>query len=157
MAVNYKNDSVVRLTTHDTFPLHVVKTGTITSTSVNGRIIGVGTKFTSELEVGGWICDIANDEIRKITSILNDLNLTVDHPFTTPLSGAQLDYVEPSVYVEISVFFNTVAGKIDGVPVAPNVGVGITKSSRDWSTGRDFVDPVVIDATGTVAYIIWVK
>lgn len=154
---NFKNDGFVRMITHDTFPLSATKTGTITVPNTSDRVIGTSTKFKSELQVGGWICDIANDEIRKITAILTDTNLTIDKPFSNNLSGATLKYVEPSIYTEISIIFNSVAGKIDGVACPPSIGFAYGKTGRDQSAQRDFVDPLIIDATGTSANIAWSK
>lgn len=153
MATNYKNTVYSRSTGHDTFPASKAKTGTITTTNAydGKRVIGTSTLFTTELEIGGWIVDIAHDEIRKITNILTDTNLTIDHAFSNSLTGLALKYVPPSDSVELSVVFSGASGKIDGQLLPANIGFSFGKTGRDNSAVRDFIDPLIIDATGTVA------
>lgn len=157
MAVNYKNVVTSSSTGHDTFPASATKTGTISIAAGETTVIGTGTLFTSELQNLGWICDIAHDEIRKITQIKDDTTLAIDHPFSNVITGAALKYVGPSDSVELSILFSAVPGKIDGVTYPANVGIALSKASRDTSAQRDFVDPVIVDATGTTAYLYQIK
>lgn len=153
---NFKNSITSSSTGHDTFPASATKTGTITVPTTNTTVIGVGTLFTTELQVGGWICDIAHDEIRQITAIKSDTQLAIDHVFTNALAAAALKYVGPSDSVELSVVF-AATGKVDGVSFPGNVGIAFSKASRDRSGQRDFVDPIIVDATGTTAYLFQLK
>jgi len=154
---NYKNSIASSSTGHDTFPASATKTGTIVAAVGNTTIIGTGTKFTTELENNGWICDIAHDEIRKITQIKNDTTLSIDHPFTNALSGVALKYVVPSNSVDLMVVFAGSGGKIDGVTVPAQVGISAIKSGRISSGEKDFVDPIIVDATGTSAFMFQLK
>lgn len=62
-------------------------TGTV-STEVNStRLIGVGTIFRSELFIGRLV-DV-NGERRTVTTILDDLHLEVDSPFTVTAAAQQ--------------------------------------------------------------------
>lgn len=85
------------------FPLPETLTGTFTST---GRLVKAGTtpiKSREELQVGDWLLNPANDEIRKITDISNELNSTtgavtnqlisVETAFTTPFTNIALSRV----------------------------------------------------------------
>lgn len=154
MAVNYKNSIFqVYSNAHDTFPASTSEAGTVsTDNTTNGKwVVGVGTSFKT-LELGGWIVDITHDEIRKITRISDDLNLTIDQPFSNSLSAIGLVYISPSIYTEISIVFSG-TGKIDGNAVPANIGFSWGKTGRDMSSQRDFVDPIIVDSTGVIAYI----
>ncbi len=157
MAVNYKNSVPSVTTGHVTFPASSNKTGTIDIAAGETSVIGTNTLFSSELLVNGWICDIAHDEIRKITQIKNDTLLAIDHPFSNAQVAATLVYIEPSNSVDLMVVFAGDGGTIDGVPVPANVGISANKSGRDMSGEKDFVDPVIVNATGTSAFLFQLK
>jgi hypothetical protein len=58
-----------------------VGTGTISSSGP--AVVGVGTSFTTELQVGDLI--LAADEVRRVETITDNLNLTVDIAFSPSL------------------------------------------------------------------------
>lgn len=66
----------------------VTATGTITATGT--AVVGSGTAFTSELSVGKGIR--VGDEVRYISAITDDTNLTLETAFTADPSGATFEY-----------------------------------------------------------------
>jgi len=152
---NYKNSIYDYFDNEiDTFPRSAVKTGTISVNAAGNRtyVTGVGTLFTTELKAGGFICMLSASEIRRITSIQSNTVLTIDEPFSGAVAGAALVYTPASDYCEMSVCIPTTeaAGEIDGETLPPGIGVTWTKSSRTVSSQRDLIDPIIIDATGTI-------
>lgn len=63
-------------------------TGTVTTTVNGTRIVGVGSLFREELEIGRQI--EVNGERRIVRTILSDLVAEVDAPFTTAYTGIGL-------------------------------------------------------------------
>ena len=57
-------------------------TGTVTFTQASDAIVGVGTKFMSELDVGGYIRATTSNVWYRIKSIEDDLSLTLTVVFT---------------------------------------------------------------------------
>lgn len=140
----------------DTFPRSVAGTGTITTSAGGKVVIGTGTLFKSQLQLGDWLYVPALNEVRRITSISSDTSLTVDSPFTSALVAAAV-LITKSSLVEISVVFSPDDGVIDTKPLAANIGFFWGKTGRDMSANRDKIDPIIIDATGTVAYVQGLK
>jgi hypothetical protein len=68
--------------------------GTITTSTTNNSIIGVGTNFTGQLTAGS-ILKCANDQ-HVIVSITNTTFLTVDSPFLNGVAGANAYLGSPS-------------------------------------------------------------
>lgn len=83
-----------------TTPLEEVLSGTISSSSTT--LTGVGTLFTSELQIGDPVKNRATGEQQIIASIASDTSATTVTAFTTPLSSATL-YRVPQIIFSISV------------------------------------------------------
>lgn len=161
MAVFYTNSEFYTLSNaKNTFPLSVSKTGTIAIQATFTRVIGTGTLFTKELEVGGWIYVPAQNEFRKITGIDTNTEMSIDKPFSAVVNaGTALLYIAPTVYCEIGVVIppGLADGAINTQLLTNGIPVNWSKASRDNSGDRDLIDPVLLDATGTVMHIIGVK
>lgn len=69
--------------TADVYPLLIQLTGSATSASTT--VTGNGTLFLSELKVGDYIT--ANAQIKRVTAITSNKELTVDSTYTTNLNG----------------------------------------------------------------------
>lgn len=146
---NFKNSGYEAITTLRTVPQNTTRTGTIAT--VGKSVIGTGTTFGTDVKVGEWICKLGATEIRRITSIANSTNAEIDQPFTVDIPAASaLDVAPDSHLVEIS-FVNSgaAAALIDGISVAVNEYGGWGKNSRERESNRDFIDPVIVDGTGT--------
>jgi hypothetical protein len=66
-------------------------TGTVTITEGSDAVVGVGTAFTTQCEIGSVLHIYG--ETRTVTAITDALNLTVDEPFTVSASGVQAGIV----------------------------------------------------------------
>jgi L-cystine uptake protein TcyP (sodium:dicarboxylate symporter family) len=88
-----------------TFPKYQTLTGTVTS---NGNIIyGQGTLFLTEIAnaVGinyGYLVDLANFEIRRITDINSETSLVVRMPFTNNLGFQTVKWIPHYRFMDIT-------------------------------------------------------
>jgi hypothetical protein len=64
-------------------------TGTVSVTSGTATVTGSGTSFTSDLDAGQWVV-IANTYIRRVDSIANNTQLTLDGNISATVSGQKL-------------------------------------------------------------------
>lgn len=121
----------------------------------NGATVvsSVGTAFLTELKIGDWLVDFTNNELRKIVEIISNDNLTVNYNFSNTVAAASVITTIGSSYVEQSIVFNPTAGLVDGVALPANIGFSWGKQGRTTSGDKDFVDPIIVDATATNAYL----
>lgn len=146
---NYKS-----LTSQDSIPLSTAGTGTITSVNNKRKIVGVGTLFTTEVEIDEYIYIIAQAEFRKVVSIESDTELTLDIKFTTDLTGSAYKITPRPMYKEVS-WEVTGAGNaaIDGVTFVQNDS-GTIAGTTCGSFGQNiFVPPIDINAAGTTVKV----
>lgn len=158
MATNYKNSFIESFQIKRTIPVNATKTGTLVTAGV--KVIGTGTLFTTEAKVGDWIYVAAQNELRRIVSISDNLSLTIDNAFTTPLAGGVFVLTPKSDLKEITVIVGPGgAAVIDGVSVPASSTWTFDKTQRERTSGpNDFIDPIIVDATGgTTAYVVTVK
>lgn len=106
--------------------LSVALTGTVTISSTTSQLLGTGTSFTSELNVGDAI--LVGTEIHEVASITNDTDLTLVSAHST---GA----------LDVTAFK-------DGKLLSITTGAGQEKLSIDKSGGLNVEGDVT--ATGTV-------
>lgn len=155
---NFKNNSSEVISTIRTVPQNVTKTGTIQT--VGTQVVGTGTLFGTEVKVNDWIYVAAQIEIRKIIKITDATTAIIDFPFTIDLAPASALVVVPTPtnIVEIA-YVNTgaVSGSIDGITVAPNEYGGWGKNSRERESNRDFIDPIIVNGTGTTIKVLTLK
>ncbi len=62
-------------------------TGTITANTSNTAVVGSGTRFLEELQVGDVITTSAPTQVRAITAIISNVELTVNAAFSTGVSA----------------------------------------------------------------------
>ncbi len=156
MATNYKNTVYDYFSNEEnTFPRSVAKTGTISITAGDKTVIGVGTLALTEFNIGDYVYILADSEIRKITSISSNTVFYIDRPFTNAVAAANLVVTPQSEYCEIAVCIPSAsaAGVLDGNVLPPGIGITWGKTGRTTSGQRDLIDPIIIDATGTVACV----
>lgn len=81
-------------------------TGTVTAANTSANVVGVGTLFGNEIGTG-WYVNMAanstfNETSRKIISIANTTQLTLDAPFNGNYSGQKMYVVPPPTVAWLS-------------------------------------------------------
>jgi hypothetical protein len=147
-----KNDKYYAITnTAAVVPASTTKTGTITTDGV--YVNGTGTLFRSELKPGDWIVDVSQTECRKVLTIGTDLNLSIDSAFTNPIVAGALNVVRSRARM-ISVSNDGGAdADVDGVVMKDGAAVTFTTTSKNTYDTNYFIDPLIVDATGTVVKV----
>jgi len=154
---NFKNSNYYLISNAaDTVPASASGTGTVSTAGT--AVTGTGTAFLTELLPGSWLIDFASNEIRLVTAVSDDTTAYIQQAFTAPLAGVNLAYVDKNnlhAYgISVQVPSTEADITVDGETLYAGTSVSFTKDSRNRSTGRDFVNPIVVDATGSVAQII---
>lgn len=159
---NYKNSKFYEVSNaKDTIPASVTGTGTVSTKGI--YVTGVGTKFMSlaELGMGFWICDLANDEIRKVDGVDSDTVARLTHAFTADLSADPLIIVKRTDLdirqVSVSIDGTLTDGEIDGVALLAGNALAFGKPSDSTRGSYSFIDPLIADATGTVINVTILK
>lgn len=88
----------IRIATTDS-PIHYVAsfpnvalTGTITCATNSAIVTGVGTTFTSELNIGAWIGNTAGNTVGIVDSIANNTSLTLTANASVAITGGTARY-----------------------------------------------------------------
>ena len=152
---NTKNTHIQSVTVKQTIPDNSAGTGTIATVGV--FVVGSGTSFLSELEPGGWIVDLSQDEMHRIVQVMDDTSALIDAAFTVDITaGTALDKI-PNKYVkEISTSCPD-PYEVDGVSCPANTFLTWTKSSNRSTGGNDWVDPIIIDPLLSTVIAITLK
>jgi len=111
-------------------------TGTITSTGT--AVVGVGTAFTTEFEVGDYIQEKGNDQIAKIVAITDDLNMTLDTTFSPIASGD--NFAEVTLWA-----FDTLGGGTSAGSFTPGSWHALTQTT----TAGTYIYEVPFDIGGS--------
>ena len=134
----------------ETFPESTAATsGTISVLAANLRnVVGVGTVFLTDFNVGDYIWITTADDLRRIDSIASDTELTLQHS-ATAAAGDTYRKIKPVGYSMIS-WANDISGvsNINGIPFPAGVS-----ASYDAKLNRKVL---LIDSTvggGTVTVI----
>lgn len=126
----------------DTFPQSTALTGTISAVNNDTLIIGSGTAFTTELQVGEYIYIAAQSAFRQIRAINSDTELVVKSAFPSAVSGATPKRVPVQGYRMISWAIDA-----DGTAKIDNITFPASQSGTlDYSGGKR-PEPVLIDST----------
>jgi len=153
---NQKNTFIDTITDKRCIPYNSTKTGTIQT--VGKEVVGTGTLFLTQCKVGDWLVDLTQNEIHKIISVSDNFSMHIQEAFAVDLPALTAVVTVPRFpqAKEISVLipFGSPNGLIDGKTLYAGVPYDTSKLSRSKSTGYDFVDPIIIDASGTTAGII---
>lgn len=132
------------VTDKNTFPkTRTTLTGTVSQASGNTKLVGVGTLFTSELEVDGWIYIASENAVRQVKSITDDLTLILRQSFPgTPTTQAFDTFTDLPYLREVTILNQgTADGLLQGKTLKPNLPVVIhTDEERP-------VQPIVYDAS----------
>lgn len=101
MAVTINNQHGVYDNVKDTFPQSTTVSGTITKANAT-MIVGTGTAFSTEFQVGEWIYVAGITEIQQIELIVSDTVLYLKEQFSGAVSGAAYKRVPRFTYRGIS-------------------------------------------------------
>jgi hypothetical protein len=150
-----KDTNLISLTTQRSIPLESAGTGTITSVNNEQKIVGVGTLFTEEVNIGDFIYIKSQNALRRVENIVNDLELTIDEPFAVALAADAFDVTPRPRYVEVSLDILPGAGAlVDGVLVAAGKSVTFSKAGQSSSYGKRRLDPIDVDASGSPVTVL---
>lgn len=159
---NYKNSNYLFITGNQTVPASANGTGTIQT--VGNKVIGTGTLFLTEMPAGSWLVDLSQDEIRRVVFDSTETNTqaTLEQAFTSDIAALTTPNIiskEDANVVSISVQIPAGQdnGTLDGQNFPSGTSVTFSKDSRDRSSARDLIDPVIVDATDTQMQILILK
>jgi hypothetical protein len=158
---NNKNSNYKYLNnTKVTLPLNETATGTASTNGI--RIDGVLTAFRTELQAGSWLVDLTNDEIRQVDSVVSDTVAYLTEPFTADLVLGAFEIIKKTNCNVVSISVQVLSGAaadayVDGELFPKGASMTFSKDSRDTNRSKDFVDPIVFDATGTTAMVQFMK
>tara|TARA_R110002126_G_scaffold217897_2_gene363682 strand:+ start:400 stop:888 length:489 start_codon:yes stop_codon:yes gene_type:complete len=151
-ATNYKNTKFSVITGKQTVPASTPATGTIDTSGIT--VIGTGTEFLSEMMAGSWIYSSTLGEIRKVVRVDSDLVAYIDKAFGSDLASIALFIIPESDTHIVTMTLIATGGTptIDGIAYGGALTsipvITLTKEGRSTSSTRDFIDPVIVDATG---------
>lgn len=157
---NNKNSNYKYINDKRTVPFNDTATGTA---STNGkRVDGVATLFRTELQVGSWIVDLPNDEIRQVDRVDSDTVAYLTEAFTTDLVLGAFEIIKNSNCNVVSISVQVPSGAaanayIDGEVFIKGTSLTFSKDSRDTNKSKDFIDPIIVDATGTSVQVLFMK
>jgi hypothetical protein len=117
-----------------------VATVTANKVAVSGTdVVGSYSKFTEDFQVGDFIWIKDNDDLRRISNIVSDTKMTLQHPGTTETSSAY-GVVKKEHYRYIK-------AQVDAVGAASiNEVAKLANSSFEIENGKRFT-PLLIDST----------
>lgn len=128
-------------------PASSTKTGTIVSSDI--LVTGTNTLFLSEVKPGDWLADIVtNNEVRRVQKVFDNTTLSIDSAFTAALVGAAVVVVRSRAKQVSLGNAGGADGTLDGVVMEAGETVTYPKSNKN-PDGSDFIDPIIVDATGT--------
>lgn len=157
---NNKNSNYKYITDKRTVPFNETATGTA---STNGkRVDGVATAFKTELQAGSWIVDLTNDEIRQVDNVVSDTVAYLTEAFTLDLVLGAFEIIKNSNCAVVSISVQVLSSAatdiaIDGETFPKGASITFSKDSRDTTKSKDFVDPIILDATGSTAMLLIMK
>lgn len=158
-----QNDQNYNITTNDStasdgfhsVPAYSVKTGTVVTVNANDglAVIGTGTLFLTEYNVGDWLPSKLNTEVRRINSITSNTLMWIDEKFTVQLAGEAAKNTPHSRWTEITLQPQT--GSTGTINNAAFLAAHQYKFKKENPVFP--VDPVVITVTAGIVEIIKVQ
>ena len=132
------------------FPAATALTGTLTSTGI--RIVGTGTSFRTQINVGDYLVDATNIA-RRVVDVVDDNLLRVDSAFVAPLVAATCTRVRTLVCRQLSVIFDTNNGTIkeatQDTPVTWEAGIEF----KTPSSTQSYMTPICFTAGAGGGYV----
>lgn len=140
-----KQDNYYLITDKQSIPSNVAGTGTISTHGL--AIVGTGTAFQTELLAGSYLVVESAWEIRRVVRVDSDTLAFLEVAFTTDIVATA-----PSIISKAKANPVEIDLKTSDVILLDNSSftgiLNISKSSRDRSSRRDLLEPVMVDATG---------
>ena len=153
-----QNNGIESVTSGPTvFPAPVSKTGTITS---DGTVVtGTTTNFSADVEAGDWIWNPTASEVRQVRSVSESGEwLYLEKAFSANITtGIALQVVPSPINRVVSIAnIGSANGTVDGETFIP------TQSATDDRTSmagrlQEYVDPIVLNGSGTELQVKWSK
>ena len=152
MATNLTNNQNGTLDNEvQTVPLSTAGTGTITTSGIG--VVGSGTSFTTELSKGAWIFN-DTDEIRRVNYVESDTVAYLEDAFSSEFSADAFSYIKSNKSqcksISVAVPLGEANATINGGDLVAGRPVTNEKTGNSNNGSRDFVNPVIIDATSTL-------
>ena len=126
-------------------PFDVAGTGTISTHGI--KIIGVGTLFSTELQAGSYLVNLATNEAIKVYRQDTDTTAFLEKPFLGDISIATPRIISKAK-AKVKEIKLVTAGAcfIDGVAFT---GTADYNKNGDYKSGRpNLIEPIIVDATG---------
>ena len=128
-------------TTWGASPSYTTKTGTITTLTSATSVTGVGTKFTTELNVGGVIYDTSGNSIGTIATITSDLVATLTANASVAVTGGAYKTATPGPSDTVTIASShtvtlTAATTLGGVTI--NTGAILDEASYTLTDNGNF-------------------
>lgn len=149
---NFKNTEYFLVTGKQSVPVNVNKTGTIST--VGNAVVGVGTLFKTEMHAGSWLVDESQDEVRRVMRVESNTLAYLSDAFTADIAALTTPSVIPknsmnvrsvSLYIDAAL----ADGEIDGIVLAAGTLIKFEKNSDNKRDKYSFIEPVIVDGTGT--------
>lgn len=123
-------------------------TGTVDSE--NYHVIGTGTQFLSEVQVGDYVVNYTSNEVRRVKDVKSDTLLGLNKPFSSEMSSAGLVIVPENNLTQFMVLENNGAAQasIDGESFRAGSRKEFGQLNGQLSRVRS-PKPMIVDATGT--------
>lgn len=141
-------------TNEDTVPASSALTGTWTAAANSKRLLGASTTALSQIKIGQFIFDDANNEIRKVQDVQDNTNVILEKGFSNALSGATLKVV-PMTSRQISVL------AVGDVTIIDKYDNSTLLADKDAITPhkdtRGYVEPFIVDPAANTARILIVE
>lgn len=156
MPTNYTKNQVYSITTLTSVPAESTGTGTIETV---GKVInGAGTAFLTELPVGSYVLSLSAGELRKVVKVSSNVLAFLDNAFSFDIAAASaLKYIpENKTHIaEISAIADAGTGDFDinGVVWPDGIEYKASKVNRERQSNVDFIDPIILDGTGTTVKV----
>ncbi len=153
---NFTNNSYTVLNNiKESVPQALDGTGTIGTDGT--RVNGTSTLFKSEMQAGSWLIDLSQNELRKVISVQSDTRATISNPFTIDLEALTIpDIINKNSLslTELSVIAIGSDGLMNGATLSAGIAVNLIKTGNSKGDMSSHVDPVIIDATGTIVNVL---
>jgi hypothetical protein len=157
---NYKNTDYFAVTGKQSIPENVSKTGTIET--IGKAVIGTSTLFKTEIQAGSWIVDESQDELRKVVHVESDTLAYLDNAFTSDIAALTTPSVIPRTSLNIKSISVSISPlladeEVEGVAFNAGAAMSWAKNGMDNRGIYGFIDPIIVDGTGTVINVAILK
>lgn len=146
-----KQTQFASVTDKRSVPFNANGTGTIVT--FGEAVVGTGTLFKTEMLVGSYIVSESQGECRRVRRVDSDTSAFLEIPFTIDLVSAAPSLIKWFKAKPVEIIFNYVSGTVvvDGVTLTKSVT--LSKASRDRSSRKDFIEPIIVDSTSGVVEV----